>query len=41
MPIMTSKIDLSFTHPDEHDVDWIDEVVNRLGIEFNELETKV
>ena len=40
MPIISSKINLSFTHPDEHVVDWIDDLVNRVGIEFNELETK-
>ena len=40
MPIISSKINLSFTHPDEHVVDWIDDVVNRVGIEFNEFETK-
>ena len=40
MPIMTSKINLSFIHPDEHDVDWIDDVVNRVGIKFNKLEKK-
>ena len=40
MTIISSKINLSFTHPNKHVVDWIDDVANRLGIEFDEFETK-
>ena len=40
MPLIWLKINLSYTHSDDHVIDWIDDEVNRVEMELNEFETK-